>query len=76
MTEPAILKNPDETGHAPTQWTKVNFRFHEPEALADFSHIELTRLAPQAHFCRLRTEAPDAPNGAILIVRLCRWGIE
>jgi hypothetical protein len=35
------------------QPTKVNFCFHEPEALADFLHFERTRLAPQAHFCRL-----------------------
>jgi hypothetical protein len=73
MTEPATLKNPGETGRAPTPWAQVNFRFHEPEALADFSHIERTRLAPQAHFCRLGTEAP---NGAILIVRPRRRGLE
>jgi hypothetical protein len=35
------------------QPTTVIFRFHEPEALADFLHIERTRLAPQAHFGRL-----------------------
>ena len=35
------------------QPTEVNFRFHEPEALADFLHVEETWLAPQAHFCRL-----------------------
>jgi len=32
------------------QPTTVIFRFHEPEALADFLYIEGTRLAPQAHF--------------------------
>jgi len=36
-----------------TQPTKVNFHFHEPEALADFLQVERTRLAPQAHCCRL-----------------------
>jgi hypothetical protein len=36
-----------------TQPTKVNFRLNEPEALADFLHVEGTRLAPRAHFCRL-----------------------
>ena|GEM_PF-5825424 len=61
MTEPARLKNPDETGRAPTPWTQVNSRSHEPEALADFLHIERTRLAPQAHFCRLRTAKPLNP---------------
>jgi hypothetical protein len=50
MTEPAKLRNPDETGRAPTPWTQVHFHFHEPEALADFSHSERTRLAPQADF--------------------------
>ena len=35
-----------------TQSTKVNFRLHEPEALADFLHVERTRVAPRAHFCR------------------------
>jgi hypothetical protein len=37
-----------------TQSTKVNFWLHEPEALADFLHVERTRLlSPRAHFCRL-----------------------
>jgi hypothetical protein len=35
------------------QSSKFTFRFHEPEALADFLHTERTRLAPQAHFCLL-----------------------
>jgi hypothetical protein len=35
-----------------TQSTLVSFRLHEPEALADFLHVERTRLAPRAHFCR------------------------
>jgi hypothetical protein len=34
------------------QAKKVNFRFREPEALADFLHVERTRLATQAHFFR------------------------
>jgi hypothetical protein len=33
-----------------TRPTKINLRFHEPEALADFLHVERTRLAPRAHF--------------------------
>jgi hypothetical protein len=33
--------------------TNVNFLFHELEALADFLHVEPTRLAPQAHFFQL-----------------------
>jgi hypothetical protein len=39
-------------GFAMDSAEKVNFRFYEPEALADFFQVERTRLAPQAHFCR------------------------
>ena len=49
LDSPGSLRRPAFT----TQPTKVNFRFHEPGALADFLHLERTRRAPQAHFCRL-----------------------
>jgi hypothetical protein len=42
-----------DRGWKNTQSIKIDFRFHEPEALADFLHVERTRLAPfeVACFC-------------------------
>jgi hypothetical protein len=52
----------ERSGMAPSEVA----RFHEPEALADFLHVEPTRLAPQAHFCRLYPHS-DAINCFTLV---------
>jgi hypothetical protein len=58
---PSRRKSPGRTWVSPTKRDfaadsppkKINFRFPEPLALADFLQVERTRLAPQAHFFRL-----------------------
>jgi PKD repeat protein len=52
-----------------TQPTKVNLCFHEPEELADFLHAERTRLASQAHFCRLCLICHRSPTPLAMMFR-------